>query len=151
MGPGKGIATYFRPGFQHILDVTQILYQMTKVANKNQDVINIYRSAGASSNAFLRDLDKLIDTSRETVLVGDFNLCYLAQRSHPIVRELESKGFIQLVKHPTHVEGRLIDLIFYFEPDRIGPIKFTTQQKGLYFTDHDMLHLLKVIISFHSF
>ena len=122
---------------------------MTKIASQSQDVINIYRSAGASLNLFLRDLDRLIDSDRETIIVGDFNLCYTAQRSHSIFRQLEQKGFLQLVKGATHVEGRLIDLIFHFSPDRCTPTKFATQQKSLHFTDHDMLHLIKVIDKFY--
>ena len=82
-------------------------------------------------------LYSLINPSRQILILGDFNLCYLSERNHPIFKALEEKGFNQIVENPTHIKGRLIDLAF----SSSGRMKFKVYQKAQYFTDHDMLEI----------
>ena len=82
------------------------------------DVINVYRSVGAENNAFVEDLVGMITSGKQTLILGDFNICYISEFSNLVFQELRSKGFKQLVKHPTHMEGRLIDLVFFLNPDQ---------------------------------
>ena len=71
-------------------------------------------------------------SKEDTVIVGDFNLCFVDQRNHQIFRTLESLGFNQLVKKPTHIKGRMIDLVF-------SKVSFEIIQQSPFFTDHDIL------------
>ena len=111
VGRGKGISNLFKSPFKWISDVKKNDYQLTKIASETVDVINVYRSSGANSNLFLGDLHRII-AKRRTIIVGDFNLCYLSDNSHPIFESLREYGFHQLVEFPTHDKGRMIDLTF---------------------------------------
>ena len=52
-GPGKGIATFYRDHYYPDAQVNKGLYQITKIVSEQMDIINIYRSKGASSNLFV--------------------------------------------------------------------------------------------------
>ena len=60
-GLGKGITTYYCDSYVFKMDVTEDKYQMTKISSRTQDIINVYRSAGASSSLFVKDLNILFD------------------------------------------------------------------------------------------
>ena len=112
-------------------DIKETHYQMTKIKSDSMTIINLYRSEGAVTTSFLDDLLSLL-SKEETVIVGDFNLCFLDQRNHQIFRTLENLGFNQLVKKPSHIKGRLIDLVF-------SKVSFEIIQQSPFFTDHDIL------------
>ena len=114
-------------------DVTKQFYQMTKLSSEDYYVINIYRSESADTKMFIKDLLNLL-TNDSTVIVGDFNLCFLNQRNHPIFDTLERMGFCQLVQSPTHLKGRMIDLVF-------SKFSFLVFQQSPFFSDHDILVL----------
>ena len=87
----------------------------------------------------------MIDKSRETFIVGDFNICFLSEAHHPVIQFLSSHGFKQLVKRPTQIEGRLIDHIYHHRPSsNFDFANFTVNQQSCYFTDHDVLFLVQV-------
>ena len=146
-GRGKGIVTYHRPGYYHIEDKNSNLHQMTKVSSKKYDIINCYRSVGASSNMFIDALSTLLDRTRETFIVGDLNLCVLSEPQSPILLWIRSQGFNQLVTKPTHIQGRLIDCIFHFEPTSNNQDEIIVKQMSPYFTDHDILLVHNVRIA----
>ena len=104
---------------------------MTKLSSRDMDIINIYRSDSADTKRFIRDLLDLF-TNDSTVIMGDFNLCFLNQRNHPIFKTLERMGFSQRVQNPTHLKGRMIDLVF-------SKFSFQVFQQSPFFTDHDIL------------
>ena len=137
-GRGKGVATYYRKNFTLSSTVKQDLYQISKVTSDYLDVVNVYRSDGASSNAIVKDLLSMIDQSKSTLIVGDLNICYLSQRSHPVISFLESNGFCQLVKSPTHVDGRLIDHVYHYTPEHANK-EMNVEQQSPYYTDHDII------------
>ena len=131
VGRGKGISTLYNSLYTMKVDVSNPQYQMTKVSSSSMDIINVYRSEGAVTSSFLEDLLSLYD-KEETVIMGDFNLCYIQQRNHQIFKTIESLGFNQLVKSPTHIKGRMIDLVF-------SKSFFEVIQQSPFFTDHDIL------------
>ena len=144
-GHGKGLVTFYRVGFHLVEQVTKKVYQMTKVRSNDYDIIHIYRSSNVSAPSFVRDLYNMIDKSKETFIVGDFNICFLSEGHHPVIRFLLSQGFKQLVKRPTHIEGRLIDHIYHLRPSSNSDFaRFTVNQQSCYFTDHDVLSLVQV-------
>ena len=143
LGGGKGIATFYRPCYKHIIDVCCEKYQMTKISSESTDIINVYRSEGAQSADFMKDLTSLLDLSKVTYLVGDFNLCYKSDRNHPILMELRFLGFEQMVKFPTHIAGRMIDHV-HFHSSNVEALMIKVQQKSPYFSDHDLLLVSEV-------
>ena len=143
VGCGKGIATYCKVHFTSCVDVKCDKYQMTKISSDSRDIINIYRSGGAPSENFKNDLRDLFDPKKETFLVGDFNLCFNTDEIHPVLKDIVTLGFEQKVEFPTHIEGRLIDHVYFFSPtteERHMKVK----QQSPYFTDHDILYVIDV-------
>ena len=78
-------------------------------------------------------------------LLFNMNICHLSQASHPVLRYLEGVGFSQLVQKPTHKEGRLIDHIFHYHPDSSANRCLKISQQSSYFSDHDLLFVIKVL------
>ena len=56
VGRGKGIATYYRSGYALSMDINCAQYQMTKISTDCHDIINVYRSGGAVTDNFKKDL-----------------------------------------------------------------------------------------------
>jgi len=131
VGRGKGISTLYNDLYILDRDIKETHYQMTKIKSDFITIINLYRSEGAVTSLFLDDLLSLL-SKEDTVIVGDFNLCFVDQRNHQIFRTLESLGFNQLVKKPTHIKGRMIDLVF-------SKVSFEIIQQSPFFTDHDIV------------
>ena len=134
---GKGISTFYKQNFVWVKDVTKEYYQITKIQSEVMDIINLYRSAAAKNVNFLDDLCGLITSRKQTLILGDFNICYINESSNQVFQILKSKKFQQLVKCPTHIEGRMIDLVFYFCQD--ASTCYEVQQQAQYYTDHDLI------------
>ena len=72
--------------------------------------------------------------------MGDFNICINESRNHPIILTLSSLKFEQKNQSPTHVLGRCIDHVYFFNPeDSENMTAVEILQFGQFFTDHDML------------
>ena len=141
VGRGKGILTLYRTDFVWERDVTEERYQMTKITSNSLDIINVYRSAGTDDTEFLEDLCGLASSGNQTLIVGDFNICFISDNSSPIFKELRNIGFKQIVKNPTHIEGHLIDLVFFRSQDTA--IFYEVKQQAQYFTDHDLIEIVQ--------
>ena len=129
-----------------------LMYQMLRICSKKTDIINVYRSCSNTSHSvsFLDDLHRLFNIQKETYIVGDFNLCYIEDRNHDILRSIENMGLQQQIKHPTHIGGRQIDHVFYYSPDSPA-VPPKVLQFGQYFTDHDLIQITKVNIWRHIY
>ena len=143
VGRGRGIITFYKPFYTSSINVKSSQYQMTKIVSEVHDVINIYRSVGASSDEFIKDLEKIFDSSKVTYLLGDFNLCFKTDNNHPIIKKISYLGFEQKVEQATHIGGRLIDQIYIFSPCN-HEMFVRVQQQSPYFSDHDILSLIEV-------
>ena len=141
MGRGKGISTFYQRTFSWDQDITKPAYQMTKLRSGSLDVINVYRSAGAQAELLIHDVSSMISSEKQTLIVGDFNLCYISDYSHQLFEALRVQGFQQIVKNPTHIEGRLIDLVFINNLDL--DITYEVEQQAQFFTDHDLIEVKK--------
>ena len=144
VGIGKGIATYFNDSYSFLMDVKKVKYQLTMIRSDKQDIINIYRSAGASSSQLLDDFKSMFDSERRTLLIGDLNICFLSEKNHPVLKALARLRFKQKVQRPTHELGRLIDYIFIYSPSLIGDAEVEVVQESPYFSDHDLLFVTEV-------
>ena len=141
VGKGKGISTFYKLNYVLIRDETKENYQITKIQSEAMDIINLYKSAAARNINFLEDLCGLITYGKQTMILGDFNICYINESSNHVFQVLKSKKFQQLVKFPTHIEGRMIDLVFYFCPD--ASTCYEVQQQAQYYTDHDLIQVIR--------
>ena len=101
--------------------------------------INIYRSSSGSIPEALKALNTLIDDRKPSLITGDFNLCYTKNSSNSITKGLQASGFKQLVTEATHIQGGLIDHVYWRDVSspRFGePI---VERYSPYYSDHDAL------------
>ena len=140
-GSGKGVMIYCKENYKKITDIRTENHQILTVASTELNVINIYKSPSSTSlSLFLADLIRVFDDKKETLIVGDFNICFKEQNDHPIIRQLKSMKFNQRVKSPTHVQGRCIDHVYHFSPNyEENNSTAKVLQFGQFYTDHDML------------
>ena len=130
-GRGKGIATYFKSSYSHLLDVDEADLQITKISNKRIDIINIYRS---QANKTLNDhLRRMLNPEKPTIICGDLN-CDLSDEQPDFGLTLNNLGFQKLNKRATQDMGRNIDCIF-----TNTKLPVTIRQIGVGFSDHDLL------------
>ena len=80
---------------------------------------------------------KLLNLKNTTIIGGDINLCFNKEKNNTFTTFLLSIGFSQLIKNPTHIDGGLIDHL-YFHP--IGEmLNITVEAFGKYYSDHDAI------------
>ena len=70
------------------------------------------------------------------MITGDFNTSV----SSVISSELSNWNFKQIISYPTHIEGNLIDHCYISDKINISSLKI--QQKPVYYTDHDKMHIV---------
>ena len=87
------------------------------MTSKEVDVINVYRSDGASKVDLLKNLKNMIEEGKSTIVCGDLNLCLLDERNKDFVLSMENMGFVEKVKRATHIKGGHIDHVFFHGSD----------------------------------
>ncbi len=113
VGKGKGLASYRRATFQLESTMKTENYQIMKLTQgADLQVIAAYRSSSSPLDAFTEDVLKLITEGVPTAIMGDMNVCAKESPGNHLTASLERKGFSQMVKEPTHREGRVIDHIY---------------------------------------
>ena len=150
-GKGKGIATYYHKSYKHVKSVKQPKYQMTKISSDEEDIINIYRSEGASSKHLIKDINEVFDGTKRTIIVGDLNICYTKEKFHPVLRCLSKLGFKQRISFPTNTSGSYIDHVHVYHPLASILTKVHVKQEGVYFTDHDLILINTVSLIINLF
>ena len=140
VGRGKGIATYFRPDiFQHCADVKENNFQLTKLTSQSLDVISVYRSQEGKISELENHLLNLLDMEKTTLICGDFNVCFKANRNNKIIHTLEEFGFKQLVQEETHIKGGLIDHVYLRQIDDQVCVDCSLYSPYYCAMDHDAL------------
>ena len=139
-GAGKGIATYAKENKLHLkMHITKPKAQISIFASNEFDLVNIYRSASMDNSNLLSELENIIDTTRFTIICGDFNLCYIDQRNNVITKMLEDTGFSQLVNEATHFRGGHIDHVYSnHHPDQFD-VKVNLYSPFYLAADHDAI------------
>ena len=99
------------------------------------DILNIYRSQNCRSIELIESLKLLLDPTKNTIITGDFNICFNENRSNKIIAYLIAKGFTQLVNEPTHIRGRLIDHVYWLDKTRNYDVE--VERYSAYYSDHD--------------
>ena len=77
--------------------------QLTNIVLKELEIINIYRSQDEPLPSAAHHLQNLIHPVKDTLIVGDVNVC--ASKTNQLSNYLEGEGFHQLVTLPTHIKG----------------------------------------------
>ena len=139
VGPGKGLAVYFKEEiFQPVIDIRMDKMQLSKLRSANLEVIAVYRSERGNPSVLLNHIIDMISPGVNTVICGDFNICYLSQRNNKITKYLEQNGFTQLMKESTHIKGRLLDH-FYFRASENDRPETSVFRYSPYYSDHDAI------------
>ena len=84
-------------------------------------------------------LEKLIDETRTTIVGGDFNVCVFKAPNNFVTHMLKGKGFLQIVKNATHIEGGVLDHV-YIKQDGCK-FSWNVEEFPKYYSDHDGLGL----------
>ena len=140
VGNGKGIASYATDNFNHQSDITETTFQLSKHCHTYLDVICVYRSSNDKQDKILAQIKTLFNKEKATIILGDFNVCYLKNPSNKISQELKKLKFKQLIREPTHEEGGCIDHLYLYTPERIA-IEYLLEIEPIYYSDHDCLIL----------
>ena len=139
-GHGRGLATYFRKEeFKPNGDIKEATFQLTKLSSENVDVISVYRSNEAKIKEFSDQLLKLFDPLKTTVLCGDFNICFKAERHNKLIKTLEDHGFEQFVKEATHIRGGLIDHAYVYKTKELVDVDVSLYSPYYCAKDHDAI------------
>ena len=113
VGRGRGITVYYKRGkFSHEKDITDEKIQLTKMSGFNVDLITVYKAPAGMDATLLCHLKNLINFSRQTIICGDFNMCFIENRNNKSTQFLLQNGFKQLVHDATHIEGGHIDHVY---------------------------------------
>ena len=140
-GKGKGIVTYFKENiFQHVMEINETQFQISKLRAKDIDLLNIYRSNGADHNLLIQALDDLIMEERPTIIIGDFNISFNENTPNMIKTFLKKNSFSELIKEPTHIEGNIIDQAMIKDTAKVN--KYSSEVQTMYYTDHRALAIL---------
>lgn len=148
----RGVATYFHSDkLSKVEDFKGEMFQITKISSADIDVINIYRSPRATNavdSDLVMRLGNMIDQSRQTIIGGDFNICFQKKRGNIVLVTLESLGFNQLVSTATHIEGGFLDIVFS-NHNIFKKYEVVTQLYSPYFTykDHDAVLVSVILVS----
>ena len=139
-GRGKGIASYFKDKFKHVVNINQEGFSLTKLESEKLDVIGIYRSQTGNVVDMINVLGDVIDMERTTVIGGDINICALTHKNNYVTASLKEMGFQQIVANATHVSGGAIDHV-YINCGKQTRFDWTLEFSAKYYSDHDGLGL----------
>ena len=107
-----------------------------KSSLKNLDVINVYRSHNKSLVEAANLIIENINTKKPTLIIGDFNVCVRKNRNNAITHSLSNLGFVQMTNEATHIEGNIIDHVYWMNVDGTWEDP-TIEHYSPYFSDHD--------------
>jgi len=137
VGPRKGLAFYYREDtFMASVDINEDNMQISKFISPALEIITVYRSEQGNMTKLLELVERMILPNITTIVCGDFNFCYLANRGNKVIQMIENRGFQQVVNEPTHIKVRNLDQ-FYIKLNKntfnISPaFRYTP-----YYADHD--------------
>ena len=83
----------------------------------------------------MKEIEKIIRKGSQTIICGDFNLCFLNKGGNVLTKFLCGHGFQQLVREASHLQGGHIDHVY----SNLDPSKFKIdiQMHSPYYTSHD--------------
>jgi hypothetical protein len=110
---------------------------MLKLRSKDLDVIHVYKSSTHPPNQLVQDIMEMVEDDKNTLIAGDFNICYKKTPNNAVSKTLKENGFEQLVTEATHVKGGLIDHMYYKPATNENEIQLAQERYSPYYSDHD--------------
>ena len=135
---GMGISTYYKGSKfnSESIHVTSEM-QITNFTSEALQVITVYRSSRGSLPILNNKLNEMVSNTGKAVLItGDFNLCHMTNKTNIISKNLEDRGFQQLMKEASQIQGGHIDHV-YWRNGVEGWMDPILQRYSPYYTDHD--------------
>ena len=83
------------------------------------------------------DLRGILQDNKNTMIVGDFNLCMRKEKNNAITKYLEQAGFTQYVTEPSHLEGGHIDHVYSNLDTKVFDVDVTLYSPYYTYQDHD--------------
>ena len=115
-GRGAGVAIYVKnihaKSSQVPVSIMTNELQAVRVSLSSVDILAVYRSPTSEIKISVDVITNGIKESRSTFICGDFNAHIGFNHSNPITSTLSSRGFQQIVKQPTHLQGNLLDHVY---------------------------------------
>ena len=109
---GKGLAVYYRDEvFTEKMKIKYPTLQVSSFSSSSLDVIAIYRSSNCHIDP--NEIISLINLDKDTIICGDFNLCFKVKKTHKFIQSLLHLDFEQKVSEATHIQGGLIDQVYF--------------------------------------
>ena len=135
-----GITAHCNHKFTHKVSVREEEFSILMLQTDEIDIIGVYRSQNGNINFLIEKLEALIDETKTCVIGGDMNICILASPDNILTRQMQGKGFLQLVNNATHIEGGLIDHVYV---RTLEHCKYTWRIEDFpkYYSDHDLIGL----------
>ncbi len=133
-GKGAGVAMYVNSSIEVLVSetVVQKTFQSIKMSLRELDIIVIYQSPNYSNNALMSYLCSVLETDKNIVLCGDFNIP--TQCSSKLTNLILQKGLSQMVSLPTHLDGNILDN-FYLKTPTLTFLHYFLHSP--YFSDHE--------------
>ena len=113
---------------------------------KRKTILLLYRKQSANINQYLENLKDILDQNSIDIILGDFNINYLANNNEvKVLKELmDIYTYTQIVQTPTFLPaGSLIDHIY------INPKMFTVLDNSVvsvYYSDHQAIKVSLIFI-----
>ena len=108
-GRGQGMVAFSTESFTFDDSKDKEKMNLIKMKHKSIDIIGVYISQKADHSNVIKNLISMVDITRPTLIIGDFNICLRKNKNNPVTNFLISAGFSQLVKETTHIE--VIDIL----------------------------------------
>ena len=138
IGRGKGLSTHTKDEemSSHVLLATEN-GSLIKTTLKKFQVIFAYLSNSCNQIEICRVLEKCLDVTIPTIIMGDMNVD--AKKDCLLKSFLEERAFSQMIKKPTHEKGFTIDHIYVNENFNEEDVRI--MQEAVYYSDHDIISI----------
>ena len=151
-GGGIGFLSHLTSNSQYLKSQKFETFEVLLTKNSNYLYCTVYRTGNLSTeekSIFLTEIELLLmdlETKKEIVMIcGDFNI-HINEHNNKLAKDfldiIESFGFHQLVKDPTHIANATLDLIFVNDLTNVMGITVYNQSMDVILSDHYMVEIL---------
>lgn len=141
-GRGKGVSGFSKAEWVTTSrGIATEKHSLVMLETNDFDIVFLYFSKGFDSTCVVDILGTWINNSRPTVVMGDVNFSYEKESNPGKFRKFMEKDlkFSQLITHPTHQSGSLIDQMYVNQ--KMMELCVVTKTIPNYFSDHDTITL----------
>ena len=135
-GRGKGLAVFYKMEIEEVRDHDEDYINITMIESKELDVVAVYRSNDGSFDKLIGKLLNILDLSKSTLVIGDMNVCSKKRPDNELKIFLEGKGFKQIIRQSTHIEGGHLNHAYILNAGNFEEIP-AVELIPKYYSDHD--------------